>query len=219
MKQKSLFLLSMISVILLFSASCNTMKYSELNTMQDRKFYLDKFETSTLEMLPGFDLTEEDTKKLQNQYAKNIPIGKIKTLFEKKLNIRIDSTDFETAVKQGPITESKDSISENNYGIWFARWKAPDADKHKNQVIIYFQCLTEKYYGHRDVCALYIYTFYLVVDGKFITIEYDDRSSGFGFKGDYPNCRLSRDKWVDYYTSCIKDMYDSLEYKVYSMNK
>ncbi len=218
MKQKSLFLFSVVSVILLFSASCNTMKYSELNTMQDRTFYLDKFETSTLEMLLGFDLTEEDTKKLQNYYAKNIPMGKIKILFEKKLNIRIDSTEFEAAVKQGPVTENKNSISEKNYGIWYSRWKAPDADKHKNQIIIYFQCLTEKRPGHRDVCPLYIYSLYLVVDGKFITIEYD-RSSGVGFTGEYPDCSVSEDKWVDYYASCINDMYNSLENKVYSMKK
>ncbi len=155
MKQKYLLLFSVLFIILLFSKSCNTMKYSELSTMQDRTFYLDKFETSSLEMLLNFDLTEEDTKRLQNHYAKNIPIGKIKALLEKKLNIQVDSTEFEAAVKQGPITENKNSISEKNYGIWYSRWKSPDADKHKNQVIIYFQCLTQKYHGYSRECPLY----------------------------------------------------------------
>ena len=218
MKQKYLLLFSVLFIILLFSTSCNTMKYSELSTMQDRTFYLDKFETSTLEMLLNFDLTEEDTKRLQNHYAKNILIGKIKALLEKKLNIQVDSTEFEAAVKQGPITESKNSITEKNYGIRFARWKAPDADKHKNQVIVYFQCLYEKRPGSRDVCPLYVYSFYLVVDGKFITIEYNS-SSELGFTGEYRDCRVSPDKWVDYYAVCIKDMYNSMENKVYSMKK
>ncbi len=218
MKQKSVLFCLAISIILMFSSSCGTMNYTELRTMQDRTFYLDKFETSTLEMLLNFDLTEEDTKKLQNHYAENIPIGKIKTLLEKKLNIKIDSAEFEEAVKQGPITENKNSISEKNYGIRFARWKAPDADKHKNQVIIYFQCLTQKYHGYSRECPLYIYTFYLVVDGKFVTIEYD-RYSTLGFSGEYPNCRVSEDKWIDYYAGCIKDMYNSIENKVYTMKK
>lgn len=218
MKHKSLLLYSALCVLFLLIISCGTMKYSELRTMQDRTFYLDKFETSTLELLLGIDLTEEDTKRLQNHYAKNIPIGKIKNLLEKKLNIKIDSTEFETAVKQGPITENKNSISEKSYGQWFARWKAPDADKHKNQVIIFFSCMTQKYYGYSQECPLYIYYFYLVVDGDFIMIEYD-RSSELGFTGEYPNCRVSEDKWVDYYASCINDMYRSIEKKVLTMKK
>lgn len=219
MKLKTIFIYIAVSLVFLSTNSClSTVKFEEFQALPDRTFYLDKFETSTLEMLLNFDLTEEDTKRLQNHYAKNIPIGKIKTLLEKKLNIKIDSAEFEEAVKQGPITENKNSLSENIYGIRFARWKAPDADKHKNQVIIYFQCLTQKYHGYSRECPLYIYTFYLVVDGKFVTIEYD-RYSTLGFSGEYPNCRVSEDKWVDYYAGCIKDMYNSMENKVYSMKK
>lgn len=218
MKRKPIFIYTAVSFILLLVFSCGTMKYSELRTMQDRTFYLDKFETSTLEFLPGFDLTEEDTKKLQNHYAKNIPIGKIKSLFEKRLNIKIDSTEFEAALKQGPITENKNSISEKSYGQWYSRWKAPDADQHKNQVIVYFSCMTQKYYGYSHECPLYIYYFHLVVDGKFIMIEYDN-SSEFGFTAEYPDCRISEDKWVDYYASRISDMYNSIEKKVIAMKK
>lgn len=218
MKHKSLLLYSALCVLFLLIISCGTMKYSELRTTQDRTFYLDKFETSTLDLLSGVDLTEDDTKKLQNHYAKNIPIGKIKNLFEKKLNIKLNTTEFETAVKQGPITENKNSISEKSYGSWFARWKAPDADKHKNQVIIFFSCMSKAYYGYKGECPVYIYYFYLVVDGDFIMIEYD-RSSERGFSGEYPNCRVSEDKWVDYYASCINDIYNSIERKVLTMKK
>ena len=218
MKHKSLLLYSALCVLFLLIISCGTMMYSELRTMRDRTFYLDKFETSTLELLLGIDLTEDDTKRLQNHYAKNIPIGKIKNLLEKKLNIKIDTTEFEAAVKQGPLAQNKNSISEKSYGQWFARWKAPDADKHTNQVIIYFSCMTQKYYGYSHECPLYIYYIHLVVDGKFIMIEYD-RSSELGFSGEYANCRVSEDKWVDYYASCINDVYNSLEGKVLSMKK
>ena len=219
MKLKTLFIYIAVSLVFLSTNSClSTVKFEEFQALPDRTFYLDKFETSTLELLLGIDLTEDDTKRLQNHYAKNIPIGKIKNLLEKKLNIKIDTTEFETAVKQGPITENKNSISEKSYGSWFARWKAPDADKHKNQVIIWFSCMTQKYYGYSRECPLYIYYFYLVVDGNFIMIEYD-RSSELGFSAEYPNCKLSEDKWVDYYAGCIKDMYNSIENKVYSMKK
>jgi hypothetical protein len=207
MKLKSIFIYIAVSAVFLSATSClSTVKFEEFQALPDRTFYLDHFETGTLELVTGFDLSEGDTKNLQNHYAKNLPMSEIKLLLEKKYRIKIDSAEFNDSVKKGSITESENSTTEKSYGQWFARWKAPSAAKHKNQVRLWFSFMEDK------GCVIFNYYIYFIVDGKLVDIPHTSGSEPW-INGRYEKCNLRVEGWKQFYYDCVKEVLLSLKIK------
>ncbi|HPF07891.1 MAG TPA: hypothetical protein PK293_17745 [Spirochaetota bacterium] len=207
MKLKTIFIYIAVSLVFLSTNSClSTVKFEEFQALPDRTFYLDFFETDTLELITGFDLSEEDTKNLQDHYARKLPMEEIKTLLEKKYRIRIESAEFNDAVKMGPITDSENSTTEKSYGQWFARWKAPSAVNHKNQMRFGFSFMENK------GCVIFNYYIYFIVDGKLVDIPHT-RGSEPWINGRYEKCNLRVEGWKQFYYDCVQEVLLSLKIK------
>ncbi len=123
-----------LSLLAVLFCSCGSIPSSTIAELEDKTFFLDEFRTDTLGTLSHLLYSEDDTKGLQDHYARTTDIASIKKTLENKFGIIVDTSEFEAARKDGAISADPRSTYKKAYGQKISSWESGDGEKHRNKI-------------------------------------------------------------------------------------